>query len=188
MPPESPNSAVASESSQAPGPQDTVMDIEILEFQVPTENNKTLLVLDIEAVLTKSQVYVSPLGSGLHEARRSSSNLSVCVLSFRRSSTAVSPALVLSTFWRCALMLLRTHLGSTPSSSSTRLFRHQRLSVTLMDGRSSRRHPSRWSSSPPFSSSCLKTTTVDMWSCMDTQVRTFLQPPVTACLIQDWSW
>eukprot|EP00066_Takifugu_rubripes_P029746 XP_011619012.1 PREDICTED: RAD52 motif-containing protein 1 [Takifugu rubripes] len=44
------------------------MDIEILEFQVPNENNKMLLVWDVEPSHTKAQVYVSPLVSGLCES------------------------------------------------------------------------------------------------------------------------
>lgn len=74
-----------------------VMDIEILEFQVPTENNKMLLVWDIEPSHTKAQVHVSPPGSGLGEPLRSRSHVDTCVLSFRRSCTASSPALVPST-------------------------------------------------------------------------------------------
>lgn len=73
------------------------MEIEILEFQVPAENNKMLLVWDIEPGRTKAQVYVSPPGPGPGEPLRSRSNVDTCVLSFRRSCTASSPALVLST-------------------------------------------------------------------------------------------
>lgn len=120
-----------------------VMEIEILEFQVPAENNKMLLVWDIEPGRTKAQVYVSPPGPGPGEPLRSRSNVDTCVLSFRRSCTASSPALVLSTSWKCAVMLLRTHLGTMPSSGSTQLFRHPRLSITLMDRRCSRLHPWR---------------------------------------------
>lgn len=74
-----------------------VMDIEILEFQVPTENNKMLLVWDIEPSHTKAQVHVSGPVSGLGEPLRSRSHVDTCVLSFRRSCTASSPALVRST-------------------------------------------------------------------------------------------
>lgn len=74
-----------------------VMEIEILEFQVPTENNKMLLVWDIEPNHTKTQVYVSPPRSGLGELLRSRSDVDSRALSFRRSCAASSPALVLST-------------------------------------------------------------------------------------------
>lgn len=73
-----------------------VMEIEILEFQVPAED-KMLYVWDIEPTHNKAKVYVSPHGSGLGEPLRSRSNLETCVSSFRRSCTAPSPALVLST-------------------------------------------------------------------------------------------
>lgn len=56
------------------------MEIEILEFQVPAENNKMLLVWDIEPNHTKAQVYVSPPGSGLGEPLRSRSNVDTCVV------------------------------------------------------------------------------------------------------------
>lgn len=41
-----------------------VMEIEVLEFQVPAENNKMLLVWGIEPGHTRAQVQVSPAGSG----------------------------------------------------------------------------------------------------------------------------
>lgn len=55
------------------------MEIEILEFQVPDETNKTLLVWGIEPSHSKAQVYVSPPASGLGEPLRSSSNVDACV-------------------------------------------------------------------------------------------------------------
>lgn len=36
------------------------MEVDILEFKVPTDNNKTVFVWDIPPVLTQDQVYVSP--------------------------------------------------------------------------------------------------------------------------------
>ena len=39
-----------------------VMEVDILEFQVPVENNKTLFVWDIQPSHTEAQIYVSPPG------------------------------------------------------------------------------------------------------------------------------
>lgn len=36
------------------------MEVDILEFQVPVENNKTLFVWDIQPSHTEAQIYVSP--------------------------------------------------------------------------------------------------------------------------------
>ena len=38
------------------------MEVDILEFQVPVENNKTLFVWDIQPSHTEAQIYVSPPG------------------------------------------------------------------------------------------------------------------------------
>lgn len=35
------------------------MEVDILEFRVPVENNKTLFVWDIQPSLTEAQIYVS---------------------------------------------------------------------------------------------------------------------------------
>lgn len=39
-----------------------VMEVDILEFRVPVENNKTLFVWDIQPSQSEAQIYVSPLG------------------------------------------------------------------------------------------------------------------------------
>lgn len=41
------------------------MEVDILEFVVPVENNKTLFVWDIQPSLTEAQIYVSPPGLGI---------------------------------------------------------------------------------------------------------------------------
>lgn len=39
------------------------MEVDILEFVVPVENNKTLFVWEIQPSLTEAQIYVSPKSS-----------------------------------------------------------------------------------------------------------------------------
>lgn len=41
------------------------MEVDVLEFRVPAENNKFVIVWDIQPVLTEAQIYVSPSGPGL---------------------------------------------------------------------------------------------------------------------------
>lgn len=43
------------------------MELDILEFRIPVENNKTLLVWDIEPNLSPLQIYVSLAALGLCE-------------------------------------------------------------------------------------------------------------------------
>lgn len=53
------------DGSRVPGPSCAgEMEVDVLEFVVPVENNKTLFVWDIQPSLTEAEIYVSPPGGG----------------------------------------------------------------------------------------------------------------------------